>query len=575
MKNPVQRHFLPRDNQKHIAQFRKISPVILNSEQHSKLTTNRLVSSGLTPYSGEWTEQQVAHLLRRTTFGLKKDDLRSFAQMSLNDALASIIRADPDPSIPINDYHYPEDGIIDPDIAPGESWIEAPYNNEYEGARLISLKGWLINNMIHQPTTIHEKMILFWHNLLVTESWGVFIAKSSYQYFQLLRHHALGNYKEMIKAITTDVAMLFYLNGTFNNKAAPDENYARELQELFCIGKGPNAKFTESDVQAAARVLTGFVVDWDSVLEAGVPHSFFYPDFHDTSDKQFSDFYGNRVITGQSGLDGASELDELIDMIFDNSETALFICRRLYQFFVYSEIDEQTEQNIIVPLAQIFRESDYDILPVLQSLLASEHFFDSLNMGAMIKSPVDFLVGLWRTIQVPDLDDPGSLKRLLQHRSMLWNMAAQGMEIGDPPSVSGWPAYYQVPQLDKYWITTDTITNRAISADSLWFWGFWVDANNKVYADLIQFIGSLDQPEDINQMLAQVTQLTLGIAPSQGTMDRIKSVLLDGQDQDYYWTNAWNQYQQNPEDQQIKSVISNRLKYTFQYIFQLGECQLM
>ena len=133
-------------------------------------------------------------------------------------------------------------------------------------------------------------MLLFWHNLLATESWGIFIAKTSYQYFELLRRHAFGNFKTLIREITLDPAMLIYLNGTRNQKEAPDENYARELQELFCIGKGPNSGYTEEDVQAAARVLTGWRHSWKEVNSQGPVSSFFQADRHDTSDKQFSDF---------------------------------------------------------------------------------------------------------------------------------------------------------------------------------------------------------------------------------------------------------------------------------------------
>lgn len=118
----------------------------------------------------------------------------------------------------------------------------------------------------------------FWHNLLVTQSWDVFVSKASYQYFDLLHRMAFGNYKTFIKAITLDPAMLLFLNGAFNQKDAPDENYGRELQELFCVGKGPDSNYTEEDVRAAARVLTGWTLrEEDFTSEGPVDEVFTLP----------------------------------------------------------------------------------------------------------------------------------------------------------------------------------------------------------------------------------------------------------------------------------------------------------
>ena len=576
MQEPKLSRLRGRNISGNVAQFRAIPQKKLTNQLPDFRDKSSIsASSGLEPYLGLWNESAQMHLLKRTLFGFKSSDLMSIQSLNLNQAVELILTLDPEPAPPVNDYHYPEEGIIDPDVAPGESWIEAPYNNDYEGARLVSLKGWIINNMLEQPTSIHEKMILFWHNLLVTQSWGVFIAKASYQYFKTLRTHALGNFKQLVKAITLDPSMLIYLNGTFNNKEAPDENYARELQELFCVGKGPNSKFTESDVQAAAKVLTGWVVSVESLENEGKPQSFYYPPFHEESDKTFSEFYENRIIVGKSGPDGEAELDELLDMIFENEETALYLSRRIYQFFVYNEIDDFTEQNVIVPLAQLLRENDYDVKPVLTSLFNSAHFYDPANRGAVIKNPADFLIGTWKALEISRLGTSNSLNRLLNHRSMLWNMADQGMEIGDPPSVSGWPAYYQAPQFDKYWITTDTITSRAIMTDSLWYWGFWVSQDLRVNADLIQIVSQLNEQLDSNLMLREITSKVFGISMDDSSLQHLKTVLLNGQSSDAYWTSAWLQLQADPGNQEIRSVVENRLKATFQHIFQMGESQLM
>ena len=142
--------------------------------------------------------------------------------------------------------------------------------------------------------------------------------------------------------------MLIHLNGFLNSKQAPDENYAREFQELFTIGVGNDSHYTENDVIAAARVLTGWRIQ-DNTLNVYMDSS-----EHDTASKTFSSFYNNTVIAGSS--DGMQELNAFVDMIFSTDEAAKFFCRKIYKWFVYYDIDDDTETNVITPLADYFKE---------------------------------------------------------------------------------------------------------------------------------------------------------------------------------------------------------------------------
>lgn len=572
--NSINPDYKPKNYSELLEKYRKVTPQTLNVSDTGGLrtTTN---DAGLEPYSGEWAEAHQMHLLRRALFGVTKADYQAIKGMSMEDTVDFLLTKGEAPDPPVNDYDGSEDGLVDPEIAFGETWISSGYGDQYEGPRTISLKTWVINNMINQPTSLEEKMMLFWHNLLPIQTWGVFYAKLSYRYFEMLRRNVYGNYKTMIRELTLDPAMLLYLNGTFNNKEAPDENYGRELQELFCIGKGPNAKFTESDVQASARVLTGWIINWETFHDAGELGVRFEPYLHETSDKQFSEFYGNKTIKGRADGTGAEELDELLEMIIENDETALYICRRLYKFFIYNNIDESTEQNVIVPLAQIFRANNYEIRPVLEILFKSAHFHDESNHGAMIKNPAEFIIGLWRTLGIQGVEKGDILAEYEQHRGMLWQMANLGLEVGDPPSVSGWPAYYQEPSFDKYWITTDTITNRAIMSDSMCDWGFWVDEDKQFAADLIAFLQTLDQPEEANTMLRECGNLLLGIPLEDSEIDGLKEILLSGQQSDSYWYIAWTQLMADPDNEEYRLIVRNRLVPTFKHLLQLGQSHLM
>lgn len=573
----------PDDLRPHVSQevvdsFRKVKAPDLGGspiEKGIKSTKRKPLSTSLTEYSGEWNSDTALHLLRRTLFGVTKAEMDEFSGYSMQQTVSEILTQSEFPGEPVNDYNSAEDGIEDPHIAFGETWIDAPHGDSYEGHRIGSLKSWMIGNMIKQEPSITEKLVFFWHNLLVTESFEIFTGKLSYQYFNILRNNAFGNFKTMVKAFTIDPAVLVYLNGNSNIAESPDENYARELQELFCVGKGANSKYTEGDVQAAARVLTGWGLKWEQLSEYGQVDSEFRNWTHDTSDKEFSSFYGDKIIQGKSGDDGSQELDELLDMIFDNNEVALYICRRIYNFFVFGEIDEATEANVITPLADVFRSNNYEVLPVFEVLFKSEHFYDEANRGAMLKNPIDHLVGAWRSLEMK-YDDPSDIYMVGRtHLSMHWSLAGMGMELADPPSVAGWPAYYQAPQFDKSWITTDTITSRALRVDSMLFWGFWVTPDLQIKAELIAFVNQFENPELPGPMLEQAAQLLLGLPLSSEAINNIKAVLLTGQTADVYWTAAWNDYINEPSNDEFKLIVETRLKIAFQSMLQLGEFQLM
>ncbi len=561
-----------------IAKYRKQEPNLLNfgKEENIPLLQAQTSSSlGLEKYTGTWGEDQIMHVLRRSLFGVKNNDLQQYKTLTLDQSIAKLLTPSIAPVPPVNDYNELEDIGTDPFVAFGDTWIEAPYHNDFEGGRTISLKGWWISNILNQEANLSEKMGLFWHNLLAIQTWDVFTGKASYQYLEMLRSNSFGNYKTLITELTLNPAMLFFLNGTFNNKDAPDENYGRELQELFCIGKGENANFTEEDVQAAARLLTGWTVDFDTIEKEGVPSSFFWPDTHDTSDKQFSEFYNNTKITGKSGEDGAQELDEMLDMIFNTNELAAYISRRLYNFFVATDIDATVEQNMIQPMAELFRNSNYEIKPVLEALFKSAHFYDAITMGVRIKNPAEHALGVWRTLNTPPLSGETLQTNLQFHASFLWTMSSLGMELGDPPSVSGWTAYYQSPQFDKAWISTSTITQRASVTDAVVFGYIWVNENLSVGADLIHFLEGLNNPSNVNEMLAESTQFLLGLKATPDMLATLKSILLSGQTTDGYWTGAWLDYTNDPTNVEYKLVLENRLKPTFQHILQYAEFQLM
>jgi uncharacterized protein (DUF1800 family) len=528
--------------------------------------------SGLTPYNGPWTGNEVQHLLKRLLFGSTKSDLNYFKTRTLNQAVDELINPSaPLPAPPVNDYN--SGSVTDPVVAAGQTWINAPTNDgTINSLRRQSFKKWWTGILINQDRSVREKMTLFWANHFGTETAEINNAHWVYHHHALLRQKALGNFRQLVKDVTVDAGMLRYLNGYLNTSAAPDENYARELQELFTIGKHPVTglpPYTEDDVKKAARVLTGWRVNGTTYA------SYFDPARHDGTSKQFSSFYNGTTITGRTGAAGANETDDLLTMIFTKNEVEAFICRKLYRWFVYYKIDAATEANVIQPLAEIFRNSNWEIKPVLSALFKSEHFFDVLNQGCQIKSPADQVISCLREFGVVF---PNSGAQYLDAYGM-WNyirnwLGTMTQDLGDPPSVSGWPAYYQEPQFHEIWINSDTLPKRNRFTDTMISTGYTRNGK-KIVIDAVAFARSLSNPSDPNALLDETLSIIYRVPLTAQTRQTLKQqILLSNQVQDYYWTDAWNLYLSNPSNSANFNIVNNRLKSLFQYLMSLAEYQL-
>ena len=541
-------------------------------------TSPTRTQSGINPYTGPWTVNEVIHLLKRTMFGATKADVDFFKAMTMNqavDALLNVPLAQFTPAPPLKNYTNSVDPAdLDNTVAAGQPWVNT---NTSDGGvnsqRVLSYRNWWMGQMINQDKNILEKMTLFWHNHFATETNVIGRAIWCYQNNTVLRKNALGNFKQFIKEVTVNTGMLIFQNGYLNTNVAPDENYGRELQELFVVGKGANNAtqgYSEADVKAAAKVLTGWQVNGTN--NAAV----FTSSRHDATNKQFSSFYNNTVITGRTGTTaGDLEINDLVTMLLSINDPSLHICRKLYRWFVYYEIDAATEANVIVPLAQIFRTNNYEIKPVLQALLKSEHFFDALNQGCLIKSPVDILIGLCREFGVvfPSVaaDYVGAYNTWYLMNSLAFTFQQY---IGDPPNVAGWPAYYQQPQFYEIWINSDTFPKRNQFTDQMLLTGY-TRSGKTIKIDPTIFAKSLPNPGNPNLLISDSILYLFRLPLIQASMDQLKKdIILGGQTNDTYWTNAWNAWIANPNDTVNANIVKTKLKDLYQYLMKLAEDQL-
>jgi hypothetical protein len=530
----------------------------------------------LQPYTGTFGTVELRHLLRRTLFGATTADLAHFAGMSLTQVVDELLTFNNNTSPPIKAYTYPDGNnnpdptLIDPDVLFGSTWVDVVRQPGLDpnpgGQRVKSFQNWWTGLMIAQQRKVREKMVLFWHTNLATQASTVQLPEPLYWMNQLMRDQCLGNFRSMMYDVTLDASMLIYLNGDQNTAAAPDENYGRELMELFTLGEGSG--YTEDDVHTAGRVLTGWKV---KQIDQGVtilPTVSFKESDHDTTDKQFSAFFNNAVIQGQTGPDGGTlEINALLDMIFSKDEVSLRMARKLYRFFVHGSIDATVETDVIEPLAQIFRDNAAapdQMRTVLQALLTSDHFFSADVRACMVTSPADFVIGTLRELEMPMPDDTQFEAQYRIWSDVFNAMAGAGQALGEPPNVAGWVAYYQDPLYDGFWMDSASYASRLLTYQAYTSEG--LSTPNNLYqpqsqglqfkVDFVALVQQFTTPDDPNLLVAQAADLLFAVDVSQQVKDQLKTnYLLFGQQADYYWGDAYQTYVANPDTMDVSAQL--------------------
>lgn len=283
---------------------------------------------------------------------------------------------------------------------------------------------WMLR-MVTQPYI--EKLTLFWHNHFATEIMVYRHRYFGYEYYLLLRSQSQGNFKNLVRQVGLTGAMLDYLDGRENVAGNPNENYARELLELFTMGiTGPDGSinYTEADIAALARALTGWNV---RMGRNPVEPPFFDANRHDATDKSFlgGPAAPYRYYASPTGSELATDVIETI-FAQRGSSIAHFICRKLYAYFVFSVPNEA----FVGQLAHILLANDFELRPVLAALFGSTHFYDALFHGAQVKSPAELVAGLVSELNYPAAD--------VRSDRLFRRSREFGLEVFQPPDVAGW-----------------------------------------------------------------------------------------------------------------------------------------
>ncbi|MBV8152580.1 MAG: DUF1800 domain-containing protein [Candidatus Eremiobacteraeota bacterium] len=420
------------------------------------------LANALLPYRGPWDVQKAAHLLRRAGFGGSPADIARVAAMPMNVAVDRLIEFPPNlPDAPelVEDRPNPAVRRLFAQNA-ASALTMLPAGNAAERAlqmlgaaaaaapprpaqpppppstavqqqlakahqqNTLALQQWWLQRMIASPAPLQEKMTLFWHGHFTSayQAKGI-TAQDILQQNQLYRRFALGNVHELTREVSKDPAMLKYLDNRTSRKEHANENYARELMELFTLGIG---NYTETDVRESARAFTGYTLDRDDRFV-------FNRAIHDDGVKTFLGRTGN--FTG----------DDIVDIIFAQPAAPRFFASELLGYFLYSD----PEPALIDALAALIRKNNFELRPVLSALLRSNVFYSGRAYRALVKSPTEFVVGAHQLYGLSDVDP-----------AVLGAMRRMGQVLFYPPNVKGWDG-------GDSWLNSGTVLTRENFASAL------------------------------------------------------------------------------------------------------------
>lgn len=374
-------------------------------------------SSTLAPYEpssqNPWNTRKINHVYRRLGFGASQDDVDAALSLTPGQFINSLV--DTAHNLP-------------PARAPYWGYYSKNDFSDYENQNYEFFEQWrlkTVKDLLNE--NLRGRLAFFWMNHFVTRFGIYYHSPYAFQYYQMMQVHALGNLKEFTRAVGINPAMLIYLNGFENTKDSPNENYARELYELFTLGEGNG--YTQNDITETARALTGYN-KWDE--ENGA--IYFDPRDFDG---------GTKTIFGQTGKWG---YNDVVDILFQQKgdKIAYYICEKLYKFFV-SPATDNIGQTIIQQLAQTLVNSNFEMVPMLKKLFKSQHFFDEHSVAVVIKSPFDVVLNF---IKESDFYYNDTILDAL-----IYYMGLVGQEMYNPVDVAGW-------QRDETWINGSTLIGR-------------------------------------------------------------------------------------------------------------------
>lgn len=438
------------------------------------------VSSSLAPLvpsaSAPWNRRRVLHLLRRTGFSGTNATVEQMIRIGPSTAVQFMM------DVAVNTSPIARPSWVDLG-GPYPGWTAAQVSAE-QAERAVRNVEFRNNLALHiLGTGIHGKLTLFWHSHFATEYEGYFRRPQfAYHYIKVIQDHLLGDFKQMTHDMGITPAMLSYLNGNLNQRTSPNENYARELLELYTLGEGNG--YTQNDIVELAKALTGYTLSYSYLWVRFDPNKF--------------DNWNKTIFGVWDNFNYTTALNHLFTV--KRELIARHICRKLYRFFVHATPNEE----VVEGMAQIFLANGLRIEPVLRTLFASQHFYEDALMGAMISSPYELLGNYMTMLNVP--------RNTTESAQFLRHTVTLEQNILEPPGVAGWPGH-------REWLNTSLLPNRWNSMNL-----FLVRHTSRILA----FAKSLPDNQNPGLLVRHLTDFIFAVPLTDEGYDELTAVMLSG-----------------------------------------------
>ncbi|MBC8144053.1 MAG: DUF1800 domain-containing protein [bacterium] len=465
----------------------------------------------LSPYTPRpdkpWNTERAAHLLRRAGYGGDWRATQAAVASTPQAVVDALLSNGATPAPPGTWTTQQPAPLTNQAIAQYITWVR-------------ELQEWWLNLFKAPAYALREKMTLFWHNHFVSEFYTVYVTQYLYKQNALFRQFAFGDFRELTKQVTVDPAMLIYLDGNDNKAGNPNENYSRELLELFALGAGTYADnsphYTENDIIELARALTGWRIN-----NATMNGEFISPRF-DGGEKTLFGTRGNFGVNGRATLDVVDHVFNQIDPDNGLKRAAVFICSKLYSHFVFSVPD----MAIVAEMARTLVQNNWNIGPVLRQLLTSEHFYEENVMGAIVKSPADYVLGAISALGLtPPVNAAYTSPTRLDQHDPLTVMMNLSQWLFYHPNVKGWIG-------GRDWLSSATVPTRIRYAK---FWLEPITGSLSYNFDPVAFVKTLSDPNNVNSVIDDIIALLLPFPVSTSERTKLKEALLGG-GMDYEWS---------------------------------------
>ena len=470
-----------------------------------------------------WDSSSVAHLLKRTTTGASIDEINYFLNQGLEESINQLLT---DKELPIPPGTWVDEDLPNWNALSSEQRQEIIQIYHY---RMKTFQKWWAQRMIDDSLNITEMMTLFWHNYFASAYSKVFYPQAMFQQNNIFRTYCMGNFKDLIRQVTFGPAMMIWLDISNSKKEAPNENFARELMELFTLGVD---NYSQDDVIAASRAFTGYItngLDTNYDFEAMEGWGPWWTNWHDFDDKTFM------------GQTGPWTGDDIINIILDQDNCAIHICKKIYQWFLYNEPD----MEFIDEMANVLRNNNYELKPALEYLFSSEHFYDTNFKGANIQNPVQLYLGSLKKLKMHD--QPFDINFFCEIQNHL------GMVLFEPPDVNGWIGY-------RTWINSNTLPLRKAMLCALIdhespFGSFGNYINIPLIANSL--VNQNDNSYHIEQIINNLSLIFFGIPIGQTLRDQLLNIALDGAEP-YDWDINLPAY--NAQWSRMKNLLQHMIK---------------